>query len=105
MSVQLSTYSTLPIFLFLVHYRYIPRRRVVHLDLKGAPPKMSYLEYLFPLVKSAGATTLLIEYEDMFPFWGEIRNLSALNAYTKEDVRDILDMAKKNKLEVKMTVN
>ena len=53
--------------------RYIPRRRVVHLDLKGAPPKLTYLKNLFPLFASAGATTVLIEYEDMFPFKGDIR--------------------------------
>ena len=53
--------------------RYIPRRRVVHLDLKGAPPKLTYFKNLFPLFASAGATTVLIEYEDMFPFKGDIR--------------------------------
>ena len=80
--------------------RYIPRRRVVHLDLKGAPPKLSYLKELMPLFKHAGATTLLVEYEDMFPFWGELKNLSALNAYTKEDVGLLLSYAKASSLEV-----
>ena len=46
---------------------------MVHLDLKGAPPKLTYLKNLFPLFASAGATTVLIEYEDMFPFKGDIR--------------------------------
>ena len=58
---------------FLHNSRYIPRRRVVHLDLKGAPPKLTYLKNLFPLFASAGATAILIEYEDMFPFKGDIR--------------------------------
>ena len=34
--------------------------RVVHLDLKGAAPKVSYFEELFPLFKTLGATGLLI---------------------------------------------
>jgi hypothetical protein len=80
--------------------RYIPRRRVVHLDLKGAPPKISYLKTLFPLFKSAGATSVLIEYEDMFPFSGELKNLSALNAYTLAEVDLILGFAKASDLEV-----
>ena len=35
-------------------------QRIVHLDLKGAAPKVSYLEQLFPLFKTLGATGLLI---------------------------------------------
>lgn len=80
--------------------RYIPRRRVVHLDLKGAPPKISYFKTLFPLLQSAGATHLLLEYEDMFPFSGPLKNLSAHNAYTKNDVQNLLSFAAKNNLEI-----
>jgi len=69
--------------------RYIPQHRVVHLDLKGAPPKLSYLKSIFPLLKDAGATAILIEYEDMFPFWGPLRNVSAGNALTTHDVQTI----------------
>ena len=63
--------------------RYIPHHRVVHLDLKGAPPKLSYLKELLPLIREAGATAILMEYEDMFPFWGPLRNISAKNAYSQ----------------------
>jgi hypothetical protein len=61
--------------------------RVVHLDLKGAPPKMRVLRTLFPLIAAAGANALLLEYEDMFPFEGMLQNASAKNAYSREEVR------------------
>jgi hypothetical protein len=43
------------------------RRKIVHLDLKGMPPRVSYLAKLFPLFKQMGVTGILLEYEDMFP--------------------------------------
>jgi len=61
--------------------------RVVHLDLKGAPPKLRFLKILFPLIAAAGANAILIEYEDMFPFEGALRNASAKNAYSRNEVR------------------
>ena len=78
--------------------RYIPRHRLVHLDLKGAPPKLSYLKSIFPLIKEAGATALLIEYEDMFPYWGRLKNISAKNAYSVKDIETIQKWASDNGL-------
>ena len=80
--------------------RYIPEYRVVHLDLKGAPPSISYLKDIFPLLKKAGANTLLIEYEDMFPYWGKMVNASALNAFTVKQIQELLNAAKAHQLEV-----
>ncbi|KAK7076703.1 Hydrolase activity protein [Halocaridina rubra] len=76
------------------------KHKIVHIDLKGAPPKVEYLKTLFPLLSSLGATGLLIEYEDMFPYWGKLEPLSAHNAYAKGDIADILEVARKNNLEV-----
>lgn len=67
-----------------------PNQRFVHLDLKGAPPKISYIKRLLPIFKSLGATGLLLEYEDMFPYSSTLRNLSAKNAYTKSEIRELL---------------
>ncbi|XP_054722166.1 hexosaminidase D-like isoform X2 [Uloborus diversus] len=75
-------------------------RKFVHLDLKGAPPIVSYYKKLFPLLRNLGANGLLIEYEDMFPFHGPLEQLSARNAYTKNELTEILYLAKMNNLEV-----
>lgn len=83
--------DTLPNPLFKGH-------KIVHLDLKGAPPKIGYYKYLLPLIKSLGATGILIEYEDMFPFEGKIKDISAGNAYTKDDINIIQSLAEKSNL-------
>ncbi|CAH1976241.1 unnamed protein product [Acanthoscelides obtectus] len=79
---------------------YIPERRIVHLDFKGAPVQIPYLKRLIPLFKVMGATGLLLEYEDMFPYQDTLKNLSANNAFTVEQVKEILSMAENAKLEV-----
>ncbi|KAM6054260.1 hexosaminidase D-like [Chlamydotis macqueenii] len=74
--------------------------RLVHLDLKGAAPRVSYLEQLFPLLSQLGANGILIEYEDMFPFKGELEVLKSPYAYSEEDVEQIQRLAELHKLEV-----
>lgn len=75
-------------------------QRLVHLDLKGAPPKVTYFEKIFPLMKKWGATGLLIEYEDMFPYWGDITDIASEFAYSKECIASILQLAEDNGLSV-----
>ncbi|XP_028669657.2 beta-N-acetylhexosaminidase [Erpetoichthys calabaricus] len=74
--------------------------RLVHLDLKGAALKVSYLEQVFPLLSTLGATGILLEYEDMFPFEGDFAMLRSPHAYSIEDVEKIQQLAELNKLEV-----
>lgn len=75
--------------------------KIVHIDLKGAPPKVSYYKSLFPLLKKIGATGILMEYEDMFPYKTSLaKNISALNAYTLDDIKTINQLAQVNELEV-----
>lgn len=104
-------YTTTPYKTSLKHGRrskLLPRsptvvinERIVHLDLKGAPPKMSYYPKLFALLRKLGATGILIEYEDMFPYNGTLlRNVPAYNAYSLRDIETINSLAKYNKLKV-----
>ena len=39
------------------------------------------MKEVLPLLTMAGATDLLIEYEDMFPYWGVLQNISSNTAY------------------------
>ncbi|KAG1655346.1 Hexosaminidase D [Nymphon striatum] len=79
---------------------YVPKYRVVHLDLKGAPPTLEYLEKILPIIQNAGGNTILMEYEDMFPFWGKLAPIAASNAFTRKDIATFLKLAKKFKFEV-----
>ncbi|XP_066601396.1 hexosaminidase D-like [Prorops nasuta] len=73
--------------------------RLVHLDLKGAPPKVSYFEKLFPLLRTWGATGLLLEWEDTFPYNRELSPIgsngpnSLASGYTTQEARQILQIA------------
>ncbi|XP_077980526.1 hexosaminidase D-like [Glandiceps talaboti] len=73
--------------------------QLVHLDLKGAPPKISYFKQVFPLFRQWGANGLLVEYEDMFPYVGNLDVISSADAYSASDIFYIQQLAKENGLE------
>ncbi|XP_071619961.1 hexosaminidase D isoform X2 [Heliangelus exortis] len=77
-----------------------PRRRLVHLDLKGAPPRACYLAEVLPLLRALGATGLLLEYEDTFPYAGPLEPLRAPHAYSPSEVRAVLGQARAQGMEV-----
>ena len=68
--------------------------RIIHIDLKGAPPKVSYLSKIIPLLRQWGATGILIEYEDMFPYADHLTVLRADHAYTVDDIRTLQEITK-----------
>ncbi|CAL4060456.1 unnamed protein product [Meganyctiphanes norvegica] len=72
--------------------------RLVHLDLKGAHPKLNYLEQLFPLLSKLGATGLLVEYEDTLPYSGDLAPLACNSAYSLDDINDLQSAAAANGL-------
>ncbi|XP_060802976.1 hexosaminidase D-like [Amyelois transitella] len=80
--------------------------RIVHLDLKGAPWKIPYLEKVLLKAKSWGATGALFEWEDTFPYNGELVALGSImgcggdGMYTIDEVNYIMRFCKENSLEV-----
>lgn len=92
MQIDYAKMVTIPVFVgsktpvrldyVVVHLDYV----VVHLDLKGMPPKLKYLKSLLMTLKSHGVNGLLMEYEDMFPFEGNLANLSLPYHYKKDEV-------------------
>lgn len=75
-------------------------QRIVHLDLKGAAPKVKYLEQIFPVFSSLGASAVLMEYEDMFPYNESLSLLRSSFAYSVEDIMEIKRLATISKLEI-----
>ena len=73
---------------------------MVHFDLKGAPPKVEYFEKLFPFIKSLGFDSILMEYEDMFPYSGNLTILRHQYAYSDSNIKLILNLADDAGLEV-----
>ena len=74
--------------------------KFIHLDLKGAPPKFEYLLEFAETSKKLGATGLLVEYEDMFPWSADLKILARKDAYTAEQLKQFLEKASTLKLEV-----
>ncbi|KAL0811370.1 hypothetical protein ABMA28_009779 [Loxostege sticticalis] len=66
---------------------------VMHIDLKRTPLKLSYLETLLPMLKDNGVNSLLMEYEDMFPYEGKLVNLSGQHCYKKPELKRFLSSA------------
>jgi len=75
-------------------------RRYIHLDLKGAPPRPSYLIQLFTFVAEWGASGLLIEWEDMVPFTGRLEVVRSPTCYSRDEVEAILAAAHSAGLDV-----
>ncbi|XP_040923040.1 hexosaminidase D [Toxotes jaculatrix] len=77
-------------------------KKLVHLDLKGAPPRAEYLHKLIELFSRLGVDGLLVEYEDVFPYEGELELLQATAqpAYSREEVLSMQEFAKSKGMEV-----
>jgi hypothetical protein len=65
----------------------------IHLDLKYVMPKKEYLHRWLNEIVGFGINTLLIEYEDKFP-WSKYPFLQASNAFTPSELREFLGAAR-----------
>ncbi|GBN67281.1 Hexosaminidase D [Araneus ventricosus] len=74
--------------------------KLVHFDLKGAPPVVSYYEQVFALFKKLGATGILMEYEDMFPYQDDLQIVCQPDVYSVEEIQKIQSLAAENGLDV-----
>ncbi|CAJ0939285.1 unnamed protein product, partial [Mesorhabditis belari] len=66
---------------------------LVHIDMKGSAARPTYLKQLLGLVAQLGATGVVMEWEDMFPYTGELGNYVNGYAYTLNEVDDVLSYA------------
>jgi hexosaminidase len=55
--------------------------------------KISYVLKILSMLKSLGATGILLEYEDTFPFSNVLSPIAAKNAYSKKNIVEILQTA------------
>lgn len=76
------------------------RTRIVHIDMKGLPLTPEFLIARFAEMRFAGATGILLEWEDMLPFSGELSSLSCDHAFTTADVARVLAAATQLGLEI-----
>ncbi|XP_072523210.1 hexosaminidase D [Salminus brasiliensis] len=77
-------------------------KKLVHLDLKGAPPRISYLHELIHLFADLGANGILVEYEDMFPYEKELKILQSKvhPPYSREEIISFQEIAHSRGLEI-----
>lgn len=71
-------------------------KKLMHLDLKGGAPKMTYILQLIPTLKSWGVSGLLVEYEDMFPYDEDLSVLKSPYAYSVSEINKLLAEVKKH---------
>jgi hexosaminidase len=74
--------------------------RLVHIDLKGAPLRLNYLESLLPFLSKIGVNGLLIEYEDMFPYNQYLKTICCEEVYSNQEIESIIRLANENELKI-----
>ena len=62
----------------------------VHVDFKGLPVTPEYLSARFSDFRAVGATHVLLEWEDMLPYSGELACMARSNAFSVAEVESVL---------------
>ncbi|KAI6234405.1 Beta-N-acetylhexosaminidase [Aphelenchoides fujianensis] len=65
-----------------------------------APPRIEFYEPMFKLLHSLGVDSILMEYEDTFPYSGPLAQLPQADAYTKADIQLLNELSRKYELEL-----
>lgn len=73
--------------------------RGVHLDLKGPMPRLEFLRALIERLGRLRVNTLLLEYEDKFPYAG-VPDVTAAEALDGTGLRELLSLAAEWSIEV-----
>ena len=79
----------------------------VHIDLKGAPPLFDFLIKFIEFVSNKFdklVTGFVFEFEDMFPFEGHLKCVSSPMAYTREQIRYLVNLLKSKNLKTVVLV-
>ncbi len=71
-----------------------------HLDLKAQMPKFDYIKKIIGRISDMGYNTLLLEYQDKFPYSGEYSCLSSPDALTREEISEIVALCSSKNIEV-----
>ena len=65
----------------------------VHIDLKGLPVSPEYLSARFRDFRAVGTTHILLEWEDMLPWSGDLAVLTRPHAFSAAEVESVLSAA------------
>ncbi len=71
-----------------------------HLDLKAQMPKFSYIMKIIERIADMGYNTLLLEYQDKFPYSGEYSCLSSPDALTRNEIFALKSLCDKRNIEI-----
>ena len=79
----------------------------VHIDLKGAPPLfdflLRYIEYVSRRFEHL-VSGFVFEFEDMFPFEGHLKSVVSHKAYSREQIKHLVELLKRKKLKIVVLV-
>lgn len=72
----------------------------IHIDLKAQSMRFEYLLKVLQDMADRGFNTVLLEYQDKFPYWGEYRCLAGEDALTLDEVKQLCAFCEAHNLEI-----